>query len=218
MSGAAQEVVVTEEDLLKSLRKLEGVADEPAAGTKVVKIVRAEQLMKSLSDRLEEEGSEVLKKSLDVSTPLAEFADLVGIHVDTSLTALQKSLEAAANRDMSVIAVIEKLAKSIETLTAKVEEYGAQPNGKPRSTGGDSTKTEPLEKGLKGGDGTPKPEDASKVKRQVLEGLEILAKSHAAGTPESQRWTTAAIKFETANAISDSDLNRALAAVRRSQA
>lgn len=197
--------VVTEEQLLKSLKELEGKKDEPAAPAPPA--VKAVLLQKSAAT-VDDKGTKELRKALDVSEVLQDFASVIGLHVDTVVETLEKSVNGAAERDLVLVAVLQKMNKSLTDLTEKVEAFGKTPGAAPKTITVD--KAEVLEKGA----GSGKVEEGKhKVDRKlVLAGLEKLAKSCERGTAEESRWVRAAVKFESANVISDIDLASAVKA------
>lgn len=151
--------LVTEEDLLKNLKNLEGAADDeeldedgkPKKKKKdMEKHVETAAIGKTMVEVINEKGSEALKKALDVSVVLTEFTSLLGAHVDHSLEALEKSIAAGAQRDLRFITVLEKFQKSIEALGEKLEAFGKAPAGKPAAAVGDKDQKEVLNKNLNG--------------------------------------------------------------------
>jgi hypothetical protein len=200
-AGAAGEQV-TQEALLKSLEELEGktaTTKAPVATTVVV-----EPLAKSAATVIAEQGTETLKKALDVSAPLKEVVTLLGAHVDTIQAQMQKSLQASANRDLSILGVLEKLQKSIDANTAAVEAYGKTPANTPGSRASEVRSSEVLNKSTTGAgagkDGEP---SAAVVRKQVLQGLEILAKSQPPASKESMQYVRAISTLESTGKISD---------------
>jgi ABC-type transporter Mla subunit MlaD len=194
---------VTEEDLLKSLADLESKEPEkkPAADPKV----ETATLEKSARDKIDEEASEELKKALDVSSALSEITSLLGAHVDDSLEALQKSVHASAERDMKIIAVLEKFQKSLDGFAEKLANFGGQPAKAPtaQAATGDAGNVETLRKSIPDAD---KAAAAGKLSRQAVLGvMEELAKS-ASNEGDKGRWVHAAIKFESTGQISNDDL------------
>lgn len=213
---SAKEVVITADDLAKSLGELTGKKPE-GEGTDEVKVVfKTSELLKSLAERVQAEGSEELKKSLDVSSTLKEVVDLVGVHVDSSLAALKKSHDDSAERDSAIIQVLKDLKKSIDENTAAVKEFGNKPAGAPKSAATTATTTQPLVKGLNK-EGSAEL-DPARAKARVSEGLQILAKSATKGSQEQMAWTSAAVKFESTGEISDANMARALEAAKTGKA
>jgi hypothetical protein len=200
-AGAGTETV-TEEQLLKSLKALEGKPNEPAAATTQTVVV--EPLGKSTSQAVLDGASEELKKALDVSGPLKEIVTILGLHNDTTLQSLQKSLQAAAERDMSVIKVLENLTKSLDANTAAVKEFGKLPVATPSSRASEVSPTSVLNKSLPAGkEGDP---DPTQVRKNVLTGLELLVKSCTQGTAEASKWIRAVSTFESTGKISNEHL------------
>lgn len=187
---------VTAEALLKSIQDLEAAKrdEEKTQGQEKMETVA---LTKSAKENLESKASEDLKKSLDVSKTLKEFTELMGEHVDTSLSTLSKSIQDSADRDLAMVKVLTDLKKSIDANTAAVEKFGAEPTGKPKSAV--TTENETLEKSAKENEKKP---DPSALRKGVLANLETLAKSCDAGSRESMEYTQAAIRFEATGDIS----------------
>lgn len=199
--GAANAAgAVTEEDLLKSIKDLEAKAEETPAA-KAEPEVKTTELAKNAAAAVKDGASEELKKSLDVSTALTEIVGLIGAHVDSSLEALQKSVQGSAERDLAFVRVITDLKKSVDDLAAQVKAFGEQP-GTPASKQAPAATTEVLNKSA--GNGGQKQEvDPAKVRREISNGLERLAKSATAGSPEADRYIKAAIQFESTGKIDD---------------
>jgi len=201
-TAAAGATTVTEEQLLKSIQALEGKTAEPAAAATQTVVV--EPLKKSTSESIAEGASEELKKAIEVSKPLKEIVALLGVHNDTALQTLQKSLQAAADRDNATVKVLERLAKSLEDNTAALKEYAKVPATTPASRAAEVQASEVLNKSTKTGkEGEPNP---GQVRKQVLSGLEILAKSCQPGTTDASKWIRTISKFESTGKISDEDL------------
>jgi len=206
--AAAAPETISEEDLRKSLEALETPKEEGKEEPKDPNVETA--TVKTAADVVKEEGSEELKKALEISDVLTEFAGLIGAHVDQSIEVLQKSVHEAALRDLSVVKVLESLRKSLDENTEAIKAYGEQP-GKPATTTKPSTgETEVLQKGAEDGD---KQIDPEKLKQQVTIGLEHLVKS-AKEAPERQAFTNAAIAFESTGQINDAVLQKAIGAYR----
>lgn len=192
---------VTEEDLLKSLSDLEGKKPEEKEPEAQAPVETA-SLEKSAADKVKEEGSDELKKALDVSSALSEITSLLGAHMDDGLESLQKSVAAGAERDVKIIAVLEKFQKSIDELSEKIAEFGGQPAKKPESKTETTPKTEILEKSTETGDAGEVP---SFNRKAVLGTMERLAKS-TENQDDRQRWVNAAVMFESTGQISNQDL------------
>lgn len=201
-AAATDTTTVTEEDLLKSLQKLEGTKP-PEEKPKETTVATA-TLAKSAADTIKAKASDELKKALDVSSVLTEVVNLLGAHVDESLEALQKSIAASAQRDNMMIKVMEKSMASIDGLAAKIDAFGQAPAAKPAA----AVTAKPgdvLQKSVStpaaGGD-TPK----GPSRKDVLTVMESLVKSATKGSPEEQRWINASIKFESTGQANNADL------------
>jgi len=197
---------VTEDDLLKSLTDLEGKKPDEDKKPEADPKVETAALEKNAADAIKDGASDDLKKSLDVSSALSEITSLLGAHVDDSLEALQKSVDATAQRDLKFVAILEGFQKSIGELAEKIAEFGGQPAKKP-SAKVDDGKVEVLKKSIEGdgsGDGDDKAGNITRI--QVLGTMERLAKSADIGSDDNQRWTNAAVKFESTGQISNKDL------------
>jgi len=196
---------VTEDELLKSLTDLEGKKPDEKKTPEELKVETA-ALEKSAADKIKADASEELKKSLDVSSALSEITSLLGAHVDDSLEALQKSVDASAQRDLKFVAILEGFQKSIGELAEKIAEFGGQPAKKPAAVVDDG-KVEVLKKSVDGEEldesGKPKGEI---TRVAVLSTMERLAKSADIGSEDNHRWTSAAVKFESTGQISNKDL------------
>lgn len=190
--------VVTEEELLKSIKDLEA-KPEPKPEVVQEPEVKTTGITKSAASVVKEGASESLKKSLDVSAALTEIVGLLGSHVDTSLEALAKSVQSGAERDLAIVRVLGDLKKSVDKLAEQVKSYGDTP-ATPASLKKPATEVEVLQKSAsqKSADADP-----SKVRREISNGLERLAKSVKVGSPESDRYIKAAIQFESTGKIED---------------
>jgi len=201
--GAANAAgAVTEEDLLKSIKELEAKTEETPAAAAEPEVKTAE-LAKSAAAAVKEGASEELKKSLDVSTALTEIVGLLGAHVDSSLEALQKSVQGSAERDLAFVRVITDLKKSVDDLAAQVKAFGDQPGTPASKQAPAAAATEVLNKSAGAGQQTKQEVDPAKVRREISNGLERLAKSATAGSPEADRYIKAAIQFESTGKIDD---------------
>jgi hypothetical protein len=199
--------VISEEDLLKSIQELETkTVPDPKDPPKTPEVVKVE-LVKSTSESLREGASPTTKKALDVSDALSDLIGLLGAHNDSALATLQKSINSGAERDLATVKVLSDLKKSVEALAEKVEAWGQEPTRNPKST----TTTEVLHKG--GGNGAIKL-DPRTARRQITQGLEMLAKSLRPDDPKFHDLTQAAIRFEATGQIED----RHVAAAQRALA
>jgi len=198
---------VTEEQLLKSLQDLEGKKEEKTEEKKPV--IETVSLTKSAEETIEANASDELKKAIEISDVMAEFSSLIGLHVDTSLEELAKSITAGRERDLAVIQVITEMKKSIDELKTQIQEFGKEP-GKPVSkTSTETTKAEVLEKS------TVTDSQKKELGRpQIQAGLEELAKS-AKNDQDRDRHINAAVKFETTGQIEDAELQKAVGAYKR---
>lgn len=191
--------VVTEEDLLKSLEKLEGTKEEK----KVEETIKTESLKKTAADAIE--GNKGLMKSLEVSDFLKVFAGEIGLHVDESLTVLHKSIEDGAKRELAIVRVLEKLSKSLDDLREEVKTFGKTPATVQKSRVVADGGTIIQKSGEIQKSDTPN-------RKTVTFGLEKLAKSAKPGTSDFHKFTQAAVKFESTSEISDEMLREALLA------
>lgn len=199
---------VTEDDLMKSLATLEGKAKEVVE--EATPTVVTETLKKSTSDTIQELGSETLQKSLEVSEVLDEVVTVVGLHVDRSLDALQKSIQSNADRDMAMIRVLEGLKKSIDDNTAAVSKLMEQPSAPASSRPVTTQSGEILQKSVSApAKETPNPQA---LRKSISTGLELLVKSNKDNPSNLHRFTQATLKFESAGQISDADMTEALKA------
>jgi hypothetical protein len=194
-------IEVTEEDLMKSLKEVAGTAPDPDK-TPEKKVVFT-RLTKSFQDTLKEKASPEMVKALELSPFLQEFAGIVGSHVDGSLEQLTKSINGAAERDMVTVEALVALKKSIDDNTAAVQKFGEQPGAAAAAAAVTVGKDELLTKSI-ATDG--KTVDGQLVKKNILKGLEALAKSHKPGTPEQSKWSQTLVRFESTNQITNADL------------
>jgi len=191
---------VTEEDLLKSLSDLEGKKPEEKE-PEAKDPVETAKLEKSAADKIKEDATEDLKKALDVSSALSEITSLLGAHMDDGLESLQKSVAAAAERDVKIIAVLEKFQKSLDDLGEKIAEFGGQPAKKPEAKVTTDAK-DVLEKSAE----TGAVDEKNPINRKaVLATMERLAKS-TEDQNDQRRWVNAAVMFESTGQISNPDL------------
>ena len=212
--------VVTEEDLLKSLQALEGkVVEEEEEEPETT--IQAGADLDNFGATIDTLGSENLHKALDASDALQEIVSLIGLHVDSAMEAMNKSLQAAAERDHATVGVLEKLAKSIDDIGEKIETYGAAPAGKARSSAAADGSTEVLEKGagsgaVDGGEGPPATmEEKIKILRpRIAAGLEMLVKSAEAGSLEQNGYLQAAVMFDATGKIDPVNFQQAMAATK----
>jgi PPE-repeat protein len=211
---------VSEEDLLKSLKALETPKETTgeAAAPKVV----TEALTKTAGEVVKEQAkTEDLKKALEEGGALSEFASLIGLHVDTSLGTLAKSVQAGAERDLAMISVMTSMKKSLDAMNERIEQFGNAPGGKPTSQ--TATKETPtttvkvLEKTAGGGSTTEQDPEKKRlqVRGQIKGGLETLAKSLPVGSPEQAAIVQAAVKFETTGQIDDVNMQKAIGAFKK---
>lgn len=204
-----QTVVVTEDELKKSIQALEAPPAKPEE--KVTEtVIETAPLAKTAQERIKE-APESLRKAFEVSATLTEFANLMGVHIDESLNTLKKSVQEGAERDHAFLRVVSDLKKSVETLTEEVKKLGGQP-GKPAAAG-ELTVDEKgvLKKSTEAGD---KKTDPVAARKRILTGLEIMAKSAASGSPEMTEIIHSTAKFESTGSISDEMLRKALAATK----
>lgn len=191
--------VITEEELLKSLKDLEEKATE-AVQEEQTATLAASTLAKSM-DSIRENASASTRRALDVSDVLTDIVGLMAQHNDTALSSMQKSVNAAAERDLAVVRVLGDLKKSVDDLKGEVKKYGEAPNI-PRMP----RREEVLNKSI--GQKTEEA-DPRLAKRQIAQGLELLTKSVKPDDPKCSEYAGAAIKFETTGQISDNMLRLA---------
>lgn len=193
--------VVTEEELRKSLAALE---TPPAEIVPPVTPVVQTAMVAKVSDRVAA-GPEELRKALEVSTVLNDFAGVVGLHVDESLGVLQKAIHEGAQRDLAVVRVLESMQKAITGLADKVEKLGAQPGAPASAAAAAPTVLK------KNADGAP---DPTQTRKMVLVGLEKMAKAAPMGSPEQMSVIQATAQLESTGTIGEEMLRKALAAAK----
>jgi len=203
-----ENTVVTEEALLKSLTDLEAKAVVPAPAADPA--VAVETLQKSASDTLSDMASPSLRKAMDVSEVLEESIALMGVHVDRSLEALQKSIQGSAERDFAIVRVLSDLRKSIDANSEAIEKLLNQPSAPASTRPVTVDNGQVLTKSVHST--TEAPTKAKDIRQGVLNGLERLVKSATANGSEGARLSSALIKFESTGVISDADMAAALKA------
>ena len=207
---------LTEDSLLKSIQDLEAKKEEPKSDPEPD--VKTAELEKSAKEAVETNASEDLKKALDVSETLKEFADLIGTHVDDSLTALQKSVQSGAERDLAIVRVLKSLGEKVEALGERIEAYGQEPTSPAKAREVKAKAEEVLEKSAKTEDGKEDGKPDFKIARgNILEGLESLVKN-ADSPDDANKYTHSLIKFETTGELSESDFAAAQNAWKTTQA
>lgn len=203
---------ISEEELTKSLQKLEGKAEEAGEAKKEPPTVAVGGLAKSAKQAIDENGSEELKKSLDVSSVFGEAVAIIGAHVDSSLETLQKSINHSAQRDLAILGAFESLQNQVTELKKSIDEFGKNPAGAAKATTAADGTVKVLEKsatgangqGGEGGEGGAATGTPSR--KDVLAVMETLAKSATPGSADQKRWIDAAIKFESTGQASNADL------------
>jgi len=188
--------VITEDALQKTLAKLENKEDKPE-DTKQDPIVKTPEIDKTLTDKVKNDAPEALKKAMDVSKVLKEFVELTSLHVDATLSMLQKSIQAGAERDNSMIKILEKNAERMEKMEEKVEKFGNTPANDPKTVTGDKVLTK---------DGDEKKSDKKFSRQETLAQLMKMAMDAKPETPEQKRWALAVTRYETSGTIKDEDL------------
>jgi len=195
-----ESTVVTEDNLQKTLDGLEGKAKPEEKPTGTPKVETA-QLQKTAKEAIAEAEVPNLKKAIEVSSGLKEFSETMGAHIDASLQTLQKTIDAGAQRDLTMATILGNLSKALTSLEAKMEAFGEQPT-KPKAI---VTSTDMvLEKTADKNAGAPK-----MTKQDVSATLMKLAKT--GDDADMNRFAFAVTKFETSGHISDSDLAAVIA-------
>jgi len=214
---------ITVEDLTKALEKLakEGKTEVPAATQ-----VTTAPLKKTAEEVLKEQATQPLRKALDASSALQEFATIMGLHVDESLQSMQKSIDQAAERDLYVTQTLAKcvevladvvarvdeaienpaLAEEVKDLAKKIEEFGDKPVQKPKSQQAQvlqKTVEEPAEK-------------PALDRKGIVSALETLAKS-TTNPSEATELLGAIATFESTGKINDQMLFKAMQASKPTQ-
>lgn len=204
------EATVTEAELLKSLQALDPNAKVEPEKKEDSKVVTA-ALTKTAATAVKEQASDTLKKALEVSGALDEFAKLIGAHVDTALGELAKSVDASAQRDLAFLNVMKSFSDRLEALSKSIDAFGKQPGALPAAAKTAEAKTEVLEKGAKAKFDPKDPAQVQALRKSITTGLETLAKS-ATVEEDRHRLVQAAVKFESTGVISAELQQRALAA------
>jgi hypothetical protein len=197
--AVTEQMTITESDLRKSLEALEGIKTEenkkPAEPT-----IKTETLAKTANESVAATASTDLKKALDVSMALREFTNLIGIHVDSSLETLQKSIHEGAVRDHKMITVLSDLKKSLDANTAAIEKFGQAPATTPQTK---TSRDQVMEKSTSS---QATSERKAPTKGQILQVLTKKATSADLTDGERNRYIQAAAKLESAGAIDDAML------------
>lgn len=208
-----EENVIEEQDLLKSIKRLEAQATgkEAPAEEPVVPEVKTPS-PEPFAKTVKEKGSEDLTKALDVSGVLAEVVDLVGQHVDHALTELAKTVKAQAEFHQSAVGAIAGFGGQLAELAKTIREFGDKASASPKSQ---LAKSAEGDKVLQPAGDQPEVSEAELRKRTragVISSLEDLAKSaqKAGDREDADRFTSALVKFETTGQIADRDLADAM--------
>lgn len=199
--NSSEQVILTEEDLLKGIQALEAAPKTVAPTEPVAKPM----VVVSAADVLKMATEAALQKSTQPNAALMAGVKALGDHIDVTVKELQKSVAQAAQRDVSMLTVLTEMKKSIEALSTEVKQLGETTTATPRAV----TTEAPL---AKSSQTEPKVQD---VKKQVLVGLENLVKSADPGSRESMSWAAVTTKFESTGQISDTDLAAALNAAKK---
>lgn len=196
---------VTEVELEKALALLEGKAikDNEVPVEPTVKIPALERTAQEAVMSL---ASNSLKKALDVSSALDEVVALLGAHVDRSLATLQKSIQSAANRDLSIVQALKKMQESIDENSKQVAKMLGQPSASKSKLAVSSGDV--LEKSYEAH--TPKQLSPRDLRKSVTEGFERAIRAAGANTGEGLRLVASLVKFESTGSISDEDANKVL--------
>lgn len=206
--------VVTEADLLKSLQELEG---KPAPVVEPAAPVVETPAQAKFADTVATEGSTVLAKALDVSPVLDEMTTLLGAHVDRLSETFGKSIQAAAERDLSLVGVLQGLKKSIDDNTAALEELRKLPQPPAGSRVPRTDASQVLHKSTTGSQELePTRTNPALLRKAILDGLQanFMKASKAEERGEAARLQKAITMFETSGKLSDSDMAAALAAAK----
>lgn len=201
-----KDVVITEEQLQKALNDLEGV--KPAEKKPQV-TVQPIQLTGDAMSTIQQLLGERLKKSMVSNTDLNEITQLLGTHVDRNLSIIAKSIDAAKQRDDSVIRLLESITKSLTVLEKTLGKAMDEPVASATQTG--VTMADVVQKN--DSENTTKQQDPQMLKKSIVDGLSHLIRSETIGSQEGQRLTDVMIQFETGGNISDADIKKALKTV-----
>lgn len=208
--------VVTENDLLKSIQEIEGKTPEPEATPEPTQVAVA-ALEKTARETIDEGASGELKKALDASKPLNEIVSLIGLHVDTSLKAMQKSIQESSNRDIAIVGAMTAMNKSIDSLKEVIEKIGGEPAAPAAARPVTAVTEDVLEKTVdKQPAGKPDPTDPKvqqATRRNVLNGLQKMVMDAPKGSAEQGQLQKALIRYESAHVIDENLAQRALKAV-----
>jgi len=203
--------IVSQEDLVKSMQKLEGAKAEADAEEEQVLPEVAEIVLAKSVDELA--GNEGLQKALDVSEPLAQMSDSLENVMDAALESMEKNANHQNAFQLSLLTTMENMAVQLEALTKKVDEFGTAPMRPRSSQGGPAASNNSGRDLLLKHAGAGGGEEGSKEapREEVLRGLVELAKN-AKGPEDEQHWAKATSIFETTAQIDDGDLKKAIAA------
>lgn len=198
--------VLTQDDLLKAIKELDPNPPAAASAASTEPTVQTTPLAKA-ADTLGKGGSENLRRVLDVSETLRDFAKAIGDHVDAITSPMSKSFQAQAEFNLATVKLIGDLKKSIDANTEAIKAFGKQPTAG-KTPGVTTTKADLLTKSLTDNSGAL---DPSRTRRMITLGLEKLAKSFPPNSPEAQEYIQAAIKFESTGGTQISDHHLAAA-------
>jgi hypothetical protein len=213
MAAKEEKEIITESDLRKTLARLEGKKEEEPKKVDP-KIVTAE--LRKASEVVAEGASQPLRKAIEASTVLNEFCSLIGLHIDEALDVLGKSVQESAERDYSLIKVLEKFGAQIESMQKMVEKFGAQPGPSKVTQPVTSKPTEILRKAGEEGKGEGDVDAGSLSKKQIVSALEELGKE--AKGQEQNELIVATATFESTGKISDETLHKAVRRIKEGRA
>jgi len=206
-----QVVVVTQDELLKSLKNAAGITDAPAPNAEIVPVAAQVPAVVPAAEVLKTKGSEGLRKALEVSETLSEFAELMTDHIDATLTELRKSVQQGSDRDLLIVKAIEGMKKSLDANTAELVKYG---NGvvatdAARLSGG---KVTVLRKNANGEPAEEIQVDPSQLRKHVQKGIEKLMKGMEPGSPELANLTRNTSLYEAGGKVPEAFIKEALKA------
>jgi len=203
--------VVSQDELLKSLKNAAGITEEPAANAEIVQVAAQVPAAAPAAEVLKTKGSEGLQKALDVSDVLSEFAQVMTDHIDATLTELRKSVQQGSDRDLLIVKAIEGLKKSLDTNTEEIKKYGAgvAASTTARQTGGTVTL---LRKAAAGDQPEEVQLDPVQLRKHVQRGIEKMMKGMAAGSPELANLTRQTSLYEAGGKVPESFIREALKA------
>lgn len=197
---------ITAEDLQKSLAELTKSAEkEPTEETPVEKAVEQKpaevKLAKSTAQAIAEDGSEDLKKTIDVSTVMADFANVLSKNTDNVLGELVKTINANHAINVEMVKALGAANERIESLEKTVAEALNLPQT-PKAAKEDVLEKKVANTEMPGGE-AKLAKSAGEIKDQVNNALLALRKTVEAGgdTDKLARLDNSIVEFDVTSDV-----------------